>query len=61
MKLKTRGFTDDELDKIFTDSRVVLYPPVVEKSGKGLDYFHQKIRSPDKKIDSTGTTDFERK
>lgn len=43
MKLKTRGFTDDELGKIFTDSRVVLYPPVVEKSGKGLDYFNRKF------------------
>jgi membrane-bound lytic murein transglycosylase B len=43
MKLKARGFTDDELGKIFTDSRVVLYPPVVEKSGKGLDYFHRKF------------------
>jgi len=43
LKLKVRGFTDDELGKIFTDSRVVLYPPVVEKSGKGLDYFHRKF------------------
>lgn len=43
VKLKTRGFTDDELGKIFTDSRVVLYPPVVEKSGKGLDYFNRKF------------------
>lgn len=43
MKLKLRGFSDVELDKIFTDSRVVLYPPVIEKSGKGLDYFHKKF------------------
>ncbi len=38
-KLKLRGFTDDELNNIFSDSRVELYPPVVRKSGKGLDYF----------------------
>jgi membrane-bound lytic murein transglycosylase B len=43
LKLKARGFSDDELGRIFTDSRVVLYPPVVEKSGKGLDYFHRKF------------------
>jgi membrane-bound lytic murein transglycosylase B len=43
LKLKVRGFTDDELGRIFTDSRVGLYPPVVEKSGKGLDYFHRKF------------------
>lgn len=43
MKLKMRGFTDDELSKVFTDSRVALYPPVTEKSGKGLDYFSQKF------------------
>jgi membrane-bound lytic murein transglycosylase B len=43
VKLKTRGFSDVELDRIFTDSRVKLYPPVVEKSGKGLDYFHRKF------------------
>jgi membrane-bound lytic murein transglycosylase B len=41
-RLKTRGFTDDELDKVFTDSRVALYPPIIAKSGKGLDYFHRK-------------------
>jgi membrane-bound lytic murein transglycosylase B len=43
MKLKACGFADDELGKIFNDSRVVLYPPVVGKSGKGLDYFHKKF------------------
>jgi membrane-bound lytic murein transglycosylase B len=43
VKLKVRGFTDDELGKIFTDSRVALYPPVIERSGKGLDYFHRKF------------------
>jgi membrane-bound lytic murein transglycosylase B len=43
MKLKACGFADDELGKIFNDSRVVLYPPVVGKSGKGLDYFHRKF------------------
>ena len=43
MKLKAHGFADDELSRIFSDGRVVLYPPVVEKSGKGLDYFNRKF------------------
>ena len=43
MKLKAHGFADDELNRIFSDGRVVLYPPVVEKSGKGLDYFNRKF------------------
>jgi membrane-bound lytic murein transglycosylase B len=43
IKLKARGFTDDELNNIFTDDRIVLYPPVVEKSGRGFDYFHKKF------------------
>jgi membrane-bound lytic murein transglycosylase B len=42
-KLVALGFTEDELSKIFTDSRVELYPPIIEKSGRGLDYFHRKF------------------
>ena len=42
-KLKVRGFTDDELNSMFSDNRVEIYPPVVGKSGKGLDYFGRKF------------------
>ena len=42
-KLKIQGFTDDELDRIFSDSRVMLYAKIVEKKGKGLDYFNRKF------------------
>ena len=56
MKLKVRGFTDDELYKIFSDSRVELYPPVIEKSGKGLDYFHRKFGLLTKKSIKQGQT-----
>jgi membrane-bound lytic murein transglycosylase B len=43
IKLKLRGFTDDETNRIFSDSRIELYPPIVEKSGKGIDYFDRKF------------------
>ncbi len=42
-KLKIQGFTDDELDRIFSDSRVVLYARIVENKGKGLNYFNRKF------------------
>lgn len=42
-KLKAQGFTDDELGRIFSDSRLVLYTGIVEKRGKGLNYFNRKF------------------
>ena len=38
LKLKTRGLTEQELDRVFSDPRVALYPEIVERRGKGLDY-----------------------
>ncbi|HEX2965363.1 MAG TPA: lytic murein transglycosylase [Syntrophorhabdaceae bacterium] len=38
-KLRGNGFLDEELNLLFSDNRVTVYPPVVEKTGKGLDYF----------------------
>ncbi|MBA4391119.1 MAG: hypothetical protein C0399_09290 [Syntrophus sp. (in: bacteria)] len=43
VKLKAQGFTDDELGRIFSDSRVVLYTRIVERRGKGLNYFNRKF------------------
>ena len=42
-KLKDKGFTDDDLSRIVSDSRVTLYPEIVERKGKGLNYFHRKF------------------
>jgi membrane-bound lytic murein transglycosylase B len=37
-RLKTRGLSEEELSRAFSDSRVTLYPQIVERRGKGLDY-----------------------
>ncbi len=42
-KLKAQGFTDDELGRLFSDNRVALYNGIVEKRGKGLNYFNRKF------------------
>ena len=55
-KLKLRGFTEDEINKIFSDDRVELYPPIVEKSGKDLDYFDRKFGLLTKKSIQKGQT-----
>jgi membrane-bound lytic murein transglycosylase B len=36
--LKIRGLSEEELYRVFSDSRVTLYPGIVERSGKGLNY-----------------------
>jgi len=41
--LKLRGFTEDETNRIFSDNRVELHPLIIEKSGKGIDYFNRKF------------------
>ncbi len=55
-KLRLRGFTDDELNNIFSDSRVELYLPIIGKSGKGLDYFGRKFGLLTKKSIKQGQT-----
>ncbi len=42
-KLKLNGFADEELQKVFLDERIVLYPEILEKKGKGLNYFNRKF------------------
>ncbi|MCX5806706.1 MAG: lytic murein transglycosylase [Proteobacteria bacterium] len=42
-KLKDNGFSDDEIHKIFSDSRIELYPEMLNKSGKGLNYMSRKF------------------
>ena len=38
IKLKTQGLSDQELEQVFSDPRVTLYPEIVERNGKGLNY-----------------------
>ena len=42
-KLKIRGLPEDTLSEIFSDSRVTLYPAIIGKSGKGLDYLGRRF------------------
>ncbi len=42
-KLKKQGFTSEELEGIFTDSRFELYPEIIGKKGKGINYFSRRF------------------
>jgi len=42
-KLLVTGFSEEEIQRIFSDERVILYPQILERSGKGLPYFGKKF------------------
>jgi membrane-bound lytic murein transglycosylase B len=42
-KLLTTGFSEEEIQRIFSDERVELYPQILERSAKGLPYFNKKF------------------
>ena len=42
-KIKLSGFSDEEIQKIFTDKRIILYPEVLEKRGHGINYMSRKF------------------
>ena len=42
-KLRGKGFSDEEIQAIFSDKRIALYPEILTKKGKGLNYFHRKF------------------
>ncbi len=42
-KLIARGLTEGEARTLFDDSRVAIYPDVLQKKGKGIDYFHRRF------------------
>jgi membrane-bound lytic murein transglycosylase B len=42
-KIKVNGFSDEEVQKIFSDSRVTLYPEILDKKGHGINYMHKKF------------------
>ena len=43
IKLSMTGFSEEEIQKIFLDDRVALYPQILERTGKGLPYFGKKF------------------
>ena len=42
-KLHGQGFDDQTLAQILSDPRIELYPQILEKRGKGIDYFHKRF------------------
>ncbi len=42
-KMLATGFSEEEIQRIFSDERVMLYPQILERSGKGLPYFGKKF------------------
>jgi membrane-bound lytic murein transglycosylase B len=41
--LTDNGFSGEEISAVFLDERVALYPEILEKKGKGLNYFSKKF------------------
>jgi len=48
-KLKDKGFDDDKIREIFSDTRIRLYPEMLNKTGKGLNYMSPKFGLLNKK------------
>jgi membrane-bound lytic murein transglycosylase B len=42
-RLRSEGFAEEELVAVLGDPRVTLYPELLERRGKGLDYFSRKF------------------
>lgn len=42
-KIKANGFSDEEVQKIFSDSRIMLYPEILDKKGHGINYMHKRF------------------
>jgi membrane-bound lytic murein transglycosylase B len=42
-RLTSRGLSENYLIRIFSDSRVELYPEIVERTGKGLNYLGRRF------------------
>lgn len=42
-KLLVRGLGEGEARTLLNDARVAVYPEILEKKGKGIDYFHPKF------------------
>jgi len=42
-RLLTTGYSEEEIRRILADERVVLYPQILERTGKGLPYFGKKF------------------
>lgn len=60
-KLKEKGLDDEEIKKIFSDERVALYPEILEKKGKGINYLSPRFGLLNKKSIKKGKRILEEK
>ncbi len=42
-KLLAKGLSEGEVRGLFEDERVAIYPEILQKKGKGIDYFNRKF------------------
>ncbi len=42
-RLTARGFSGEDLARIFSDDRVMVYPEIIGRSGKGIDYMGRRF------------------
>jgi membrane-bound lytic murein transglycosylase B len=42
-KLREQNFSEETIAQIFSDRRIELYPQILDRSGKGIDYLHKKF------------------
>ena len=42
-KLVARGVDEADAAALFNDTRLALYPEILQKKGKGIDYFHRRF------------------
>jgi membrane-bound lytic murein transglycosylase B len=42
-RLHGQNFSDETIAQIFSDPRIELYPQILERRGKGINYFHKKF------------------
>ena len=42
-KLLAKGFSEGEVRAVFDDARVAIYPEILHRKGKGIDYFHRRF------------------
>lgn len=42
-RLAAQGFAEEDLNRLLADERVALYPQILERRGKGLDYMSKKF------------------
>jgi membrane-bound lytic murein transglycosylase B len=53
-RLKSNGFSDDEIVAVFSDVRIALHPEILNRTGKGFNYLSRKFGLLNRKSISRG-------